>query len=1447
MNTKRGAVLVVGLMVIGGCGGAAGDRTGDVAEVEAEIAPDDVRFLPADIDASSPDGQVVADEIGPPEVVGPCDGELLCPCVTNEDCVSAWCVEHLGSKVCTQTCETECPPGMTCQQVGGTFPDIVWLCVSDHPRLCRPCLTHEDCRSSPNATNDWCVDYGMAGWFCGTLCVVDGDCPDGYGCMLSPLSDGGQVKQCVNKKGVCPCSDYSVAEGFATACFQANEFGTCPGEKVCESDGMGPCDAPEPLAEECNGLDEDCDGTADDDLDPQPCQVDNELGSCPGVSVCKDGIWQSCDAQPAQEESCNGIDDDCNGATDEGFPDFDKDLEADCVDLDDDGDGVPDALDNCPMVPNKDQANKDGDGAGDACDEDADGDGTPDTGDCAPLDPLISPDAQEDCSTPYDDNCDGSTNDLDALGCIPWYFDGDADGFGISQTQCACEPQGDWAATVPGDCDDAASEVNPGAAELCGNLLDEDCDGNLDNGFEQLGQSCDGDDSDSCETGQWTCAVDGKSAACENEVGPAFAELCDGQDNDCDGAVDEEEDLGTTTCGLGPCLHTVPKCIDGQKITCYANEGAKPEMPDLIDNDCDGLADEDFLAPGSILITEIMQNPGCVSDATGEWFEIYNPTPLAWDLSGWILADDEEDFHVISKGKPFVIGPGEYRVLARSADPALNGGIEADYGYDSFQMENSADQINLKAGQLLVDRVAYDGGPGFPDPEDASMNLSADAHDSAMNDDGKNWCASEQSTPGTCGLLGTPGFPNPMCDADGDGFSPPGGDCDDSNALVFPGAAEKCNGIDDDCSGVADDPFPALGMPCDGPDPDSCEGGTYTCAPDGMDVECVNEDPAGIKELCDGKDNNCDGSIDEGFPSLGQPCDGGDADLCPNGKYTCKADGSGTECVNENPSGVIELCDGKDNDCDGDIDEDFPLLGQVCDGPDSDQCKNGKYACGSGGLLVECANENPANIPELCDGKDNDCDGGIDEDFSMLGQACDGPDGDVCKNGTWTCASGGTAECANENPADIKELCDGQDNDCDGAVDEGDVCCKQLGAQCNADGGCCSGICNVGCCAAPCQPDGWACNGSILEMRDFYCGEGGVCKYSVTGSSDCGGPGFADSWQCAGQVLQRQYVDKGCSGTACFSNPTWSTVSSCAGTCASWCNNGKSACGAAPQGTQNAADCMSDGWVCNGINREFRDYSCNGSGSCAYSVTQTEKGGGSCTVAGLKGVCQTGQLQCQNGSLVCVQTVFPSGETCDGLDNNCDGQVDEGSVCGPGYIYNAQMNWNDSGVCSGLGGKWGSSDRCWTKTNKLSYTQMNWNDSGVCSGLGGKWGSSDRCWFKGDTGAVKASVMASVLVSVYLASPAQMNWNDSGVCSGLGGQWGSGDKCYYTSGKMYRAQMNWNDSGVCSGLGGKWGSSDRCWSKDKQLYYAQMNWNDSGVCSGLGGSWGSSDRCWHGI
>jgi len=223
-------------------------------------------------------------------------------------------------------------------------------------------------------------------------------------------------------------------------------------------------------------------------------------------------------------------------------------------------------------------------------------------------------------------------------------------------------------------------------------------------------------------------------------------------------------------------------------------------------------------------------------------------------------------------------------------------------------------------------------------------------------------------------------------DADGDGYTQID-DCDDSDASIYPGAEELCNGIDDNCDQQIDESF-------------DLDGDGYTsCDTSDNPADCDDESDItypGALEACDGEDNNCDGFADETF------------DLDLDGYTSCEGDCNDADAT-INPD-AVEICDGLDNNCDGFIDEGYDL--------DAD----GMTSCGG-----DCDDANPEIYEgglEVCDGLDNDCNGLSDEDFDLDGDGYSSCGGDCNDSDSLI------------NP-DVSEVCDEIDNNCDGQVDEG--------------------------------------------------------------------------------------------------------------------------------------------------------------------------------------------------------------------------------------------------------------------------------------------------------------------------------------------------------------------------------------------------------------------------
>ena len=178
------------------------------------------------------------------------------------------------------------------------------------------------------------------------------------------------------------------------------------------------------------------------------------------------------------------------------------------------------------------------------------------------------------------------------------------------------------------------------------------------------------------------------------------------------------------------------------------------------DSDTDpGVATIAGLVHGDLLVSEVMQDPASVTDAKGEWFEVYNATGAAVDLQGLLVTDvDSDAFTVLSS---LVVRADAFVVFARNGDSGTNGNLIADYAYTGMDLANSADELQLWSGSSLLDEVAWDGGPSFPNAAGVAMALDARRLDADLNDAGSSWCAARVRYGD--GDLGSPGSSNGPC------------------------------------------------------------------------------------------------------------------------------------------------------------------------------------------------------------------------------------------------------------------------------------------------------------------------------------------------------------------------------------------------------------------------------------------------------------------------------------------------------------------------------------------------------------------------------------------------------------------------------------------------------------------------------------------------------------
>lgn len=234
------------------------------------------------------------------------------PCDAGVECGSTFCVGGPHGAFCSAACGADagaCPGAYGCKDVPVADAGLIALCAVAQPFLCQPCADDSACGAS-GADRCLALDGGS---FCGRDCAHDG-CPALYECRA--FADGSH--QCAPEGKTCDCLPETL--GLQKGCRgEANAFGACPGNQICQADGgFTGCVAPPALAETCNGVDDDCNAQIDD-LPPTTCTKTTGGVTCTGPEVCFASAGLICTAHEPSSESCNYEDDDCDGQIDEDF------------------------------------------------------------------------------------------------------------------------------------------------------------------------------------------------------------------------------------------------------------------------------------------------------------------------------------------------------------------------------------------------------------------------------------------------------------------------------------------------------------------------------------------------------------------------------------------------------------------------------------------------------------------------------------------------------------------------------------------------------------------------------------------------------------------------------------------------------------------------------------------------------------------------------------------------------------------------------------------------------------------------------------------------------------------------------------------------------------------------------------------------------------------------
>ncbi|MEC7988283.1 MAG: MopE-related protein, partial [Myxococcota bacterium] len=598
---------------------------------------------------------------------------------------------------------------------------------------------------------------------------------------------------------------------------------------------------------------------------------------------------------------------------------------------------------------------------------DADGDGFEAGEDCNDFDASINPGVGELCDN-LDNNCDGQ---IDEGVTSVFYLDADGDGFGDSNaSQESCEISERYVSNG-NDCDDTDAEVYPSAPELC-DEIDNDCNGLVDDDLNTLWYA----DTDFDGYGDPEAPVEGclpgvgfseNNLDCDDTeylANPSQEEICDGIDNDCNDVIDDDvaqvyyedtdgDGFGNPDASLLSCTFPEGYAIDNTDCD-DTTDSANPnriELCDGIDNNCDGVVDEDSATDASTWY----------QDGDGDGYgDLESPMkscnqPLGYTANDTDCDDGDDDINESADE------------LCDAQDNNCDGVIDEDTAIDTQTWYQDGDGDGY--GDLNTTTQSCEQPTGY-----VADFSDCDDGDDDINESADELCdAQDNNCDGVIDEDTATDAPTWYLDADEDGYG---------NILLFVVQCDEPNGYISDSTDCDDS------------------------------VESTN--PASA-EVCDEVDNNCDGQIDEGvqltfypdadFDGFGDSSSPVEACSAPISHVSDDTDCDDSN-TNINPDGV-EICNALDDNCDLDVDEDFQTAGVYdlldncgsCGNDCSQQgFENAQPFCDASLTMPVCdfvcdSGFADANL-DASDGCECTFISSVDDPFDVIDANCDGADGD---------------------------------------------------------------------------------------------------------------------------------------------------------------------------------------------------------------------------------------------------------------------------------------------------------------------------------------------------------------------------------------------------------------------------------------------------------------------